>query len=154
MPPVYGGLTYASVDIQKVTLFFDFMESIYQPAFHRGSDDIAPGMAGRYRRNRIPDNRLLPLQGWTRGVGGTRLERQQSWNDAEAELGALLDPTEDPRALIVLAPYQGLLAGSASIMAQVVEWEPGTPQNGMSYRRWAFVLEAIGNPPDWLIEES
>jgi hypothetical protein len=151
MPPVYGGLTFRSTGLQTETLFFDLMVSLYEPAEHRGGDDIVPGRAGRFRRNRVPDNRLLPFQGWTRGVGGTVAERQGSWHTAESVLGALLDPSTDPGALVIVSPYMGLASGSASILAAVVEWTPGPVQNTMSYRRWTFVLEAIGEPPNWTV---
>lgn len=154
MPPQYGGLEFAGLDIQQPSIFFDVMGSLWEPAEHRGEDDVVPGKAGRYRRNRVADRRLISLRGWTRGIGGTVEERQQAWALAEEALGAILSPANDPAVLEVISPYLGLPSGSASITAAVVEWTAGPVYNTMSFRRWTFVLEAIGDSPDWTIEES
>ena len=151
--PCYGGLTYKSADIQKETLFLDLMDSLFEPADHRGADDVLPGLPGRYRRNRVPDVRKLRLNGWTRGVGTDEEERQQSWADAEAELGSLLDP-DVSGDLIALAPYLGLNGGGASIEAYPLNWIAGVPKAHMTFRLWTVELEAVGNPPDWSVDES
>lgn len=151
---IYGGLTYRTADIQRPDLFFDVMSSPYEPADFRGRDDIAIGRRGRVRRNRLADRRIIPLRGWTRGIGTTLLERRESWNDAEADLLALLDPSMDPGALVVLAPYLGLLSGSLTIEAIGLNWIPGDVIGSMTFRRWTVDLEAVGNPPDWTNDES
>lgn len=149
MTLLLGGLFYRGTDIQTENLYLDIQSSLYEPAFHRGRDDIVPGMPGRYRRNRVVDQRLIPLIGWTRGTGATKQDRRESFDAAEAVLGGLLDPSEDAGALTALAPYMGLPSGSQTIMAVVAEWTPGDVEGSLSFRRWAVVLEAIGNPPDW-----
>lgn len=151
---IYGGLTYRTVDIQRPDLFFDVMSSPYEPAEYRGRDDIALGRPGRVRRNRIADRRIINLRGWTRGIGTTVEERRESWNDAEAEFLALLDPSLAPGALIVLAPYLGLLSGSLSIDVVGLNWIAGDVIGSMSFRLWTVELEAVGNPPDWTNDES
>lgn len=148
-----GGLSYRGTDIQTDNLFLDLMGSLYEPAFHRGRDDIVPGRAGRYRRNRVADQRLIPLQGWTRGTGEDKASRRESFDAAEASLGALLDPAEDAGVLLVIPPYMGLAGASQSILAVVSEWTAGDVQGSLSFRRWTVVLEAVGNPPEWT-EES
>lgn len=151
--PCYGGATYKSQDIQKATLFLDILPSLYEPADHRGGDDILAGLPGRFRRNRVPDVRKIALRGYTRGAGTTLEERQQSWAEAEAELGALLDP-DVGGDLIAIAPYLGLPSGVASIEAYPLNWVAGVPQGTMTFRLWTVELEAVGNPPDWVLEES
>jgi len=151
--PCYGNAEYKSVDIQSATLFLDIASSLFEPADHRGGDDILAGLPGRYRRNRVPDQRLITLVGWTRGVGVDVEERQQSWADAEATLGGLLDPDDDGD-LVAMAPYLGLSAGTASITCYPLSWTPGIPQSKMTFRLWTVVLEAVGNPPDWTVAES
>lgn len=152
-PIILGGLSYRSVDLQTENLFLDLMVSLYEPADHRGQDDVVPGMPGRYRRNRIPDQRMIPLKGWTRGTGSTAVERRQSFDAAEASLGAILDPSADAGALVVIPPYMGLSGGPMTIQAVVANWTAGVVEGSLSYRRWTVELEAIGNPPDW-VEES
>lgn len=153
VPIILGGLSYRAVDFQTENLFFDFMGSLYEPADHRGQDDVVPGMPGRYRRNRVSDQRLIPLKGWTRGTGSTAVERRQSFDAAESVLGGLLDPSADPGVLLVIPPYMGLTGGPMSILAAVANWTAGAVEGSLSYRRWTVELEAIGNPPDW-VEES
>lgn len=149
MPPIYGGLSYRGVDIQTENLFLDIMSSLYEPAFHRGQDDVVPGMPGRYRRNRVPDQRLVSLKGWTRGTGETAVDRRESFDAAEASLGALLDPAADEGLLTAIAPYMGLSGASYGLLVVVSEWQAGEVKGSLSFRRWTVVLEATGNPPDW-----
>jgi hypothetical protein len=151
---IYGGLTYRAVDIQRPDLFLDVLSSPYEPADYRGRDDIALGRPGRVRRNRLADRRVIRLNGWTRGIGTTIEERRESWNDAEAELLALLDPSMAPGDLTVLAPYLGLVGGSLTIEAVGLNWLAGDVLGSMSFRRWSIELEAVGNPPDWTNDES
>lgn len=151
--PCFGGATYKSADIQSATLFLDIASSLYEPADHRGGDDTLAGRPGRYRRNRVADVRRISLVGWTRGVGADLAERQQSWADAEALLGGLLDP-DVVGNLVAISPYLGLAGGTATIAAYPSNWIPGLPQAAMTYRRWTIELEAVGNPPDWSIDES
>lgn len=149
MPPIYGGLTYRGVDIQNENLFLDLMGSLYEPSFHRGQDDVVPGMPGKYRRNRVPEQRLVPLKGWTRGTGETAVDRRESFDAAESVLGAILDPATDEGLLIAIPPYMGLSGTSQGLLAVVSEWTAGNIQGSLSFRRWTVVLEAVGNPPDW-----
>lgn len=146
---IYGGLSYRGVDVQTPTLFLDLFSSLYEPAFHRGKDDVVPGRPGRYRRNRVADQRLILLQGWTRGEGEDAASRRESFDAAEATLGTLLSPSDDPGVLLVIPPYMGLSGASQSILAVVSNWTVGPVEGSLSYRRWSIELEAIGNPPEW-----
>lgn len=151
MPPRLGGLTYKSVDIQDDEIFFDLMPGgLFLPASHRGEDDVVPGKAGRYRRNRVPDVRLMDLRGYVKGVGADLEERQQSWRSSMAVLTALLDP-DTGGSLVVIGPYMGLADDeTATITAYPKSWVEGQPQNLLTYQKWAFVLEAVD--VDWEYE--
>lgn len=147
---IFGGLTYRGVDIQRADLFLDLLSSPYEPADHRGSDDVVPGLAGRFRRNRVADRRLIALKGWTRGIGATAVARRESWNVAEADLLALVDPSLAAGDLTILAPYMGLPSGSLTIEAIGLNWVGGDVLGSMSFRRWSIELEVVSNPPNWL----
>lgn len=151
--PCYDLATYKSVGIQTPTLYLDVAASLWAPADHRGEDDIAAGRTGRIRRNRVADVRTIPLVGYTRGIGATIADRMESWAEAEATLGALLDP-DVVGELVLLAPYLGLASGTATIDAYPLNWIPGPPEGTMTFRRWTIDLESVANPPDWTLEES
>lgn len=151
--PCYNLATYKTVGIQTPTLYLDVAGPLWAPAEHRGEDDVAAGREGRIRRNRVPDFRTIPLVGYTRGVGATVDERQQSWAEAEAIIGGLLDP-DVSGDLVLLAPYLGLASGTATIDAYPLNWIPGRPEGTMTYRRWTIDLECVDNPPDWQFDES
>lgn len=150
--PCYNLATYKSVGIQTPTLFLDVASSLWEPADPRGEDNVAPGRPGRIRGNRVPDQRVIPLVGYTRGVGATVAERQASWAAAEAAIGALLDP-DVPGDLILLDGYLGL-TGTATITAYPLGWVPGLPEGTMTFRRWSVTLESIEDTPDWAFDES
>lgn len=147
--PCYDAATYKSVGIHTPTLYLDVASSIYEPATQRGEDDVVAGLPGRFRRNRIPDVRTIELVGYTRGIGATIADRQESWHDAEEDLGGLLDPNTGG-TLLLIAGYLGL-PGNASVTAYPLNWIAGVPQGTMTYRRWTIELEAVGNPPDWSV---
>lgn len=160
MPPVYGGLTLTRgatvLDVQSEEIFLDLMPlGYFGPADVKGKDDIAPGKAGRFRRNRVYDIRKVELRGHIRGVGGSRVERQQSWNMASEALGSILSPVDDtPLTITVLAPYMGLEAGSAALEAYAVDWITDEPHNSMSFSLWTIELHSIADPPEWVLDES
>lgn len=149
LPLPLNGLTYKGDSLQTLETYFDIHSGFWEPADVRGQDDVIPGLAGRFRRNRVKDRRIIELRGFVQGIGGTQLERQQNWQAATAALMALMDPTGASGSLAVVAPYMGLPSGSKTITAYPLNVVGGPVLNTMSFQRWSIELEAVGNPPDW-----
>lgn len=156
MPPpiVTGGLTYDSVSLQTDRLFFDIYSGFNELPEVRGEDDVVPGKAGRYRRNRVDDRLIIELRGWVRGVGGTAVERQQDFRASVAVIQGMFDPTGGPGTLAVLSPYLGLPSGSQSISVYPMTMLGGEQHNTMSFMRFSVELEAVDDPPRWTEDAS
>jgi hypothetical protein len=153
LPIVTGGLTWlrsaVTYQLQTEAVFFDIFTGYNELPETRGSDDIVPGLAGRYRRNRIDDRLIIELRGWIRGVGGTTVERQQAFRASVTAIQTAFDPTGTSGTLTALAPYMGLSAGSKAITAYPMTLLSDEGANTMSFARFSIELEAIGTPPRW-----
>lgn len=156
MPPsILNSLTWTwsggVLDLQTLKVYFDIHRGFNEHPDVRGRDDVVPGRAGRYRRNRVDDIQVIELRGWVRGVGATVLERQQDFRASVSAVKASLDPIGSGGTLTVLAPYLGLLSGSQSIQAYPAN-NPllgGEVTNLMSFQRFSIELESVANPPRW-----
>lgn len=146
---IYNGLTYKGTSLQTEKVYFDLHSGYWEPADVRGVDNVAPGIPGRYRRNRVKDHRIIELRGWIRGHGSTASERQLDWAATTTAILALFDPTGAAGTLAVVSPYLGLPAGSKSISAYPLNAVGGAVESEMTYQLWSLQLEAVGNPPDW-----
>jgi hypothetical protein len=148
------GLTFRAVDLQnadtpgEAEIWFD-IQNRFEPAEVRGDDLIIPQKHGRTYMDRYQDRYVADLRGFVRGLGNTEVERQQAWRAATTALLAVMDLTLGPGTLSIVAPYQGLAAGSESIQAFCVNAVPGPVLNRESFQRWSFQLQAIGDPPEW-----
>lgn len=144
-------LTYRGTTISALPIRFRISSGFREPAQVRGSDDVVPGKAGRYVRNRVADQRLIELVGVVQGFGTDDQERAEDWGTNTDTLMALLDMTQDPGALVATGPDPdlGLASGDGfTISARATEIIPGE-MVGCAFQFWTVVLEAVGDPPDW-----
>ena len=94
-----GDLLYRSVDLQNgdipeaSTIWFDVFSGFNEAAEVRGDHLVIPQKPGRTEMLLVPDRLQIELRGFVQGIGGTRLERQQSWRTASDALRAILDPS-------------------------------------------------------------
>jgi hypothetical protein len=115
----------------------------------RGRDTVIPGLAGRVVRNRVNDGRVIELEGFVAGVGGTQAELDADFRAAVEELRAIFDPTASP-ATLVIALEDG---GTATITARTLPENPMWGGDEIScYRTLSVELEAVGT--DWAIEAA
>jgi len=157
MPPpdILGKLTWAwsggTLDLQTAKVYFDVYSGLAEHPEVRGQDDIIPGLAGRYRRNRIDDRLIVELRGHIRGVGATKTARAADFRASVVAVKAALDPTGSGGTLAVLTPYLGLPSGSQSIVGYPLSpgLLGGPLENYMSFSRFSIEIEAVGNPPRW-----
>ena len=156
MPPdIFGKLTWTwsggTLDLQTAKVYFDVWQGFNELPAVRGEDDVVPGLAGRYRRNRVDDTLIIELRGHIRGVGATKAARATDFRASVAACKAAFDPTGTGGTLAVLTPYLGLPSGSQSIVGYPLS--PGILGgpllNYMSYALFSIEIEAVGNPPRW-----
>lgn len=99
----------------------------------------------------VADRLQIELRGFVRGIGGTMLERQQSWREATDDLMVVLDPTAAAGELEVAGPYMGLATGvSRTIDVLTVDAIGGEILNRHSYQKWTIKLLCITDPPEWV----
>jgi hypothetical protein len=154
MPPdIFGKLTWVwsggTYDLQTAKVYFDIHYGFNELPSTRGEDDIIPGLAGRYRRNRLDDQLIVELRGHVRGVGATKAARATDFRASVTALKAAFSPTGTGGTLAVLTPYMGLPSGSQSIVGYPLPPGPlgGELLNYMSFARFSIEIECIGNPP-------
>jgi hypothetical protein len=150
-----ANLTYRAVDLQNggdpwsSTIWFDLVEGYSEPAEVRGDDLVIPQKPGMTEMSKVKHRRVIELRGHVRGVGGTAVERAESWRAATDALMATMSLSAASGALVIGTPYLGLPSGSKTIQARCIDAIPGPILNRHSFQRWTFRLVAIGNPPEW-----
>ena len=140
---------------EQSTIWLDLENGYFERAEAEGEDDTIPGADGRdvgvYRRSR----RLLVLQGFTKGIGGTEAERWDSWHAAQESLLGVMPMHSDPGLVEVDGPYLGIPTGTTRFLyARCVRQLGGPVLNHMAYQAWSFTLECIDSPPEWQTEPS
>lgn len=152
-----GDLTYRSLDLQNgdtpqlSTIWFDIASGFSEPPEARGEHIVIPQKPGRTQMTLVADRLQIELRGFVRGIGGTMLERQQSWREATDDLMAVLDPTAAAGELEVEGPYMGLATGvSRTIDVLTVDAIGGEILNRHSYQKWTVKLLCITDPPEWV----
>ena len=144
-------LTFRSVDLQDdedprlASVYFDLRSGYSEPAEARGEDDVIPGLAGQYPRNRISHRRIIILNGFIRGMGGTDTERTLAWRAATDTIMAVFDPALDPGELEISGGYLGITG--ATIQARATDVIGGEVIS-RQFQRWSVELLAV-DPVDW-----
>lgn len=154
------GLFFRSLDLQDgdepelSRIWLDIHSGFSEPADVRGDDLVIPQKHGMAEMDRYKHRRIIELRGHVRGDGPTVLERQQDWRAATEVLMAVMDFTLASGLLEVVPPYMGLLSVSQSISARAFDAIGGPILGKQTFQRWTFRLVAIGDPPDWVEDES
>ena len=112
----------------------------------RGEDDIIPSAAGMAPRPRIKHRRIPELRGQIKGADDA------AYLALVAEVqDTLFNLAADPWPLVVADGYRGLGPGvTATLMVRTISVTPAADL--LTYRRgFAFVLESVDSPPEWVI---
>lgn len=149
-------LTYRSVELNRCdegTIVLDVVDGFDSEAEVRGTDTVVPGRAGQTRRNRVKHRRVVQLAGIVKGVGADQEEREASYRDLVDELHAIFDPSLNPGALVIHAPYlipsgTATLSGTRYLNAI---WGPFVARHA---RRLNVEMVSIASPPDWVVDPS
>lgn len=141
---------FRSVDLMGDNYCIDVL-GILKPAKVRGKDSIAPGQEGRYARNRQRDTWIVTLDGWVKGVGSTKEERQQSFFQTMETIMTALDATA-PGNLVLDGPDYGLPSGETrTISARPLNIVLGKMESSWTFQKFSADLEAV---QDWDIAGS
>lgn len=147
-----GDLKYRDLDLQSDGLWFDLASGLAEPAEVRGDDVVIPGKAGRTWMPKVADRRVIELRGHVHGMGVTLADRQAHFRERTDALMAVLDFTAAAGTLEVLGPYLGIEDGMVyEIEAVSVNVVGGDVKSTMTFQRWSIRLEALGDPPAWVI---
>lgn len=144
------GIKFRSVSLQDedyylASIWFDLRRGLFEPAPVRGSDVVLPSAPSQVWMPKVPDSRIIELQGFVRGIGADLEERQTSWRESTQALMALLAFDDEPGALEVLPPYLGIDT-SYSIQAVAINTMGGPVIGTMTYQRWNIQLKTYS---DW-----
>jgi hypothetical protein len=149
-------LTYRDTELNRCddrTIILDIVEGFDDEPETRGKDVVIPGRPGMYPANRIKHRRVVRLRGVVKGVGATPEDREESYRDLVDELHAIFDPTLDPAALTVTAPYLTVSGSRTLEDVRYVNavWGPFLSRHA---RTVDIEMESIANPPDWTDDGS
>ena len=144
-------LTYRSTELNRCdvgSIVLDIVEGFDDEAEVRGNDVLIPTRPGLYPRNRVKNRRIVRLEGFVKGIGGTAEDREESYRGLVDELHAIFDPTLAPAPLTVTAPY--LIPSGTTSLDDVryvnAVWGPFITRH---FRKLSVEMVSIANPPDW-----
>jgi len=152
-----GDLLYRSLDLQNgdtpqdSTIWFDIFSGFSERPEARGDHLVIPQKPGKTEMTLVADRLQIELRGFIRGIGGTQVERQQSWREATDAAMAVFDPVLTAGELEVEGPYMGLPTGvSRTLDALTADAIGGEILNRHSYQKWTIRLLCITDPPEWV----
>jgi hypothetical protein len=134
-------------DFRSASIWFDLRRGLFEPSEVRGTNVTLPSAPGRVWMPKVPDNRIIEIVGFVRGMGDDLEERQESWRTSTQALMALMQFDDVPGALVVSPPYLGL-DQSYSINAVAINTMGGQIIGCMTFQSWSIQLESVD--PEWV----
>lgn len=149
--PAARSCTYRTVALEQIVagevrMDIRLVKGLDEGPRTRGVDTTIPALAGRIRRNRVADGRMIELEGFVSGVGANHAARLADMRTIKNALRTILDPTLDPGELEVLLEDGSVATIQATAMPEEPEWGPDGIE---TYQTLSIELEAVDD--DWVI---